>query len=211
LEQQSLYQFVVVAGNSPEAADGVGNVQVFQNPLDPSMRPGTGFDYACSYVSNAQVFSIPNPTTYGVRDGLSNTIFFTEHYRYCYSTWFDLFSTQIHTRLPDTKGSWFESAPTFADFGYGKRHIRPKNVVEHDFYPITKGNPPYSTARGDVTFQVAPSIGECDPRQPNAASLRGLQVLMGDGSVRTVAKGVSPRIFWGAVTPNRNELDSLSF
>jgi len=48
---------------------------------------------------------------------------------------------------------------------------------------------------------MRPTIDECDPDQPNASHPGGLQVGMADGSVRIVRPGVSPAIFWGAVTP----------
>ena len=49
---------------------------------------------------------------------------------------------------------------------------------------------------------------DCDPRLPNASSMRGLQIGLADGSVRIIAPTVSPEIFWGMVTHNGAEVFS---
>jgi prepilin-type N-terminal cleavage/methylation domain-containing protein len=208
LEEDNLYRAIFLEGKNPAGSNaprsGVAR-RLFQNPLDPTQKPDpNGTDYSCSYVSNAQVFSVHLATTH-VSDGLSNTIFFTEHYRVCQGVWFDLFDIHNHERyrLPGSTG-WSATAPTFADYGYSPLH--PGTPGYADFYPITTGNPPQSTATGNATFQLRPSIARCDPRVPNAASSRGLQALMGDGSVRTIHAGISPNAFWGMVTPNSGEI-----
>ena len=80
VEQEALYQAVLVNGLSPGAVspDPGSTVKVFQNPLDPSPGYPSGYDSTCSYVTNAQVFSMPRSLTGGVPDGLSNTVFLTE-------------------------------------------------------------------------------------------------------------------------------------
>ena len=87
---------------------------------------------------------------------------------------------------------WVGTVPTFADNG-----LPDIGSSYSDYYPITVGNPPRSAAADNVTFQARPSIAECDPRQPNAASLRGLQVLMGDGSVRSINYAAGNQVFNG--------------
>ena len=96
------------------------------------------------------------------------------------------------------------TAPTFADYGYNVHHTA--KPPDADYYPITAGRPPQSIAADNVTFQIKPTPAKCDARQPNAASSRGLQVGMGDGSVRTLSPGTSPHAFWGMVTPNGGEI-----
>lgn len=71
----------------------------------------------------------------------------------------------------------------------------------HDVWPITSGNPP--TSVGSVlglTFQVRPSLSQCDSRIPQTPHTGGMLAGMGDGSVRTLAGGMSEQTFWGAVT-----------
>lgn len=78
-----------------------------------------------------------------------------------------------------------------------------------DFYPITQGNPPVSAAAGNRTFQTAPKFADCDPRLPNATSYVGLQAAFADGSVRILGRGISPSVFWGALTPAGGEVIAL--
>jgi type II secretory pathway pseudopilin PulG len=214
IEQDWLFQavFVIGLGAPYTLADQYGiRVRCYQNPLDlsvPALARAKGDDALdCSYVSNAWVFSMPRSIDSGFADGLSNTIFFTEHYMYCGGDEFDMFSIMNDSRRKGTGMGYASTAPTFADYGYNSRHTGQPPTV--DFYPITSGNPPQSTATGGVTFQLAPKIPDCDPRMPNAASRRGLQVLMGDGSVMTVTIGVAPELFWGSVTPDGGEITSL--
>ena len=212
LEETALYRAVLIdgTGSGPVYAAGGIAARRFQNPLDPSGLVAPNLtDRNCSYVSNAQVFSIRRTLVSGVPDGLSNTIFFAEHYRVCHNLMYNLFETGVSSRYPISGGGYSATAPTFADYGY--------NILGHgtapeiDFYPLTSGSPPQSAAAGGVTFQLRPTIAECDSRMPNAASNRGLQVCMGDGSVRTIAKGIAPSVFWGAVTPDRGEVISLDY
>ncbi|MBY0228264.1 MAG: DUF1559 domain-containing protein, partial [Gemmataceae bacterium] len=199
-----VYRSVFFDGITPGAAGKV--VRVFQNPCDPS--PSSVTDYSCSYVSNAWVFSVPRTLPAGVPDGLSNTIFFSEHYRLCRRLEFSLFMNSLQYR-PDITSGGSTTAPTFADAGYDPHNAGDPDIG--DYYPITVGTPPRSAATDGVTFQSRPSLAECDPRQPNAASSRGLQALMGDGSVRTIRAGVSPFVFWAAVTPAGGEVESADF
>lgn len=212
LEEEALYRAVLVEGAAPGPVTASAGVAArrFRNPLDPSgLIYVSGTDTNCSYVSNAQVFSVQRTLVSGVTDGLSNTIFFTEHYRVCHSVFYELFTIYTGTRFPPNGFGWQATAPTFADHGYSDQ--APGNAPEVDFYPLTSGSPPQSAAAGGVTFQFRPTVAECDSRMPNAASNRGLQVCMGDGSVRTIAKGIGPSVFWGAVTPDRGEVISLDY
>ncbi len=206
VEEGTLYQMVFfeILAPGPAIPETVAAChRRFQNPLDPSQFFPGNTDTYCSYVSNAQVFSMPRTLTGGVPDGLSNTIFFTEHYRRCGSNDFELFTTKTWPRNP-TFGTIYATAPTFADYGYSP--MLPGEPPTVDFYPMTSGSPPVSVASQNVAFQTRPLMSQCDPRMPNAASSRGLQVCMGDGSVRTLKAGIDPAVFWGAVTPAGGEI-----
>lgn len=213
LDEGPLYRFRFDRVGTPESV-GLNTpgraVVAFINPLDPTRYPlPDTSDFLCSYVSNAQVFSMSRSVSGGVPDGLSNTIFFTEHYRYCAGNMFDLFTTYNGSRQHQysADGGGAASAPTFADAGYHPWHAAAP--PDGDYYPITTGRPPSSVAADGVTFQLRPRVEDCDPRQPNAASTRGLQVGMGDGSVRTVRPGIAPHVFWGSVTPAGGEVVAL--
>lgn len=184
------------------------NLQVglFLNPLDPSMavpNPGASHYYALgplavsSYAFNAQVFA-SNFRIATVTDGLSQTIFLSEHYGWnCSGTSF--------MYVIGSGSSWQPFQPaTFAQGG-----SVPGRPAPGDYYPITSGTPPTSVATGGVTFQMQPSVATCDPRLPNATYSGGLQVALGDGSVRVISPTVSGPVFWALVTPNGGEITSL--
>ncbi len=152
---------------------------------------------ASSYGLNAQFFAGDSRLS-RITDGVSQTIWLTEHYAWnCNGTIF-LYST--------TGGSHWDVQP--ATFAHGMTDGRP---APGDYLPITSGNPPQSTSIDGRIFQVAPSVTDCDPRLPNASSTHGLQIGLADGSVRLVAPSISPRVFWGMVTPSGGEVAALDF
>jgi type II secretory pathway pseudopilin PulG len=175
------------------------------NPLDPSPPPSfitlaPGSVPITSYAANAFAFGKGPTMSASFRDGASQTIVFTEHYWNCNE---HVFSYGNSSPTPRTS-NMFGGRATVADggpVGNGKN--------SGDYYPITQGNPPFSTAEGNRTFQVSPRPKDCDPRLPNASSPTGLQAAFADGSVQILAAGVSPRVFWGAITPASGEIVTL--
>jgi prepilin-type N-terminal cleavage/methylation domain-containing protein len=215
LEQRQLYAwcFDDAGFSNPAiraASENPPPIPVYLSPLDPSntLLPNPRFSIysfmqsEASYACNAQVFDL-FPRLAAVTDGTSNTIFFTEHYWRCRYTQFHFtLSTSWERQLFATPDHITVTRATFADGG----PLVGKGDNCGDFYPITSGKPPVSTADQGKTFQVRPSMQECDPRVPNATSSAGLQAAMGDGSVRILAPPMMPSVFWGAVTPNRGEI-----
>jgi type II secretory pathway pseudopilin PulG len=55
-------------------------------------------------------------------------------------------------------------------------------------------------------FQVLPAPGDCDPRVPQSPHPGGINVGLGDCSVRFVSAAVSPQTWWYATTPNGGEV-----
>ncbi len=51
------------------------------------------------------------------------------------------------------------------------------------------------------TFQMLRSGQPCDPRIPGTSHRAGMVVGMADGSVRTISKNVTPRVFWSEFLP----------
>jgi hypothetical protein len=62
---------------------------------------------------------------------------------------------------------------------------------------------PWYTPSPDSGFQVKPAA--CDPSLPQTPHPAGIQVGMGDGSVRLVARGVSAATWYAAHTPAGRE------
>jgi prepilin-type N-terminal cleavage/methylation domain-containing protein len=54
-------------------------------------------------------------------------------------------------------------------------------------------------------FQTNPPLAACDPTRASTPHIGGIQVTMGDGSVRSVNTSVSPITWWSAITPDGGE------
>lgn len=209
LEAISTYRYIDYHGILPPEVEWQLPVRVYASPLDPSRGRSTPAlmnilgTYnseklsACSYAINAQFF-ISQPNLRHITDGLSQTIWFSEHYAWnCGGVAF-LYTIGI---AQGPRGSWSPVQP--ATFAHASSQGRPH---PGDYVPLTSGNPPVTTAEGGKLFQVRPRVDECDPRLPNAASAQGLQVGLADGSARLLNPSISHETFWSLVTPNRGEI-----
>jgi prepilin-type N-terminal cleavage/methylation domain-containing protein len=149
----------------------------FVSPADPTFDS----DSRCvsSYAANGQVFRGNPSLTRTFRDGTSSTIAFAEHYSYCSRTYF--------------------MYPLRERFGFGQRRATFADPDPHgDDSPIDRPLP----AR---TFQVTPPLKECRSLMAQTPHPGGMLVALGDGSIRVLAPGISPAIYWGAVTPAGGE------
>src|SRR5260221_8935668 len=102
----------------------------------------------------------------------------------------------------------FYHRTTFADAGPQIVYYDPGHPENYwDAYPITSGTPStsHSSVQG-LTFQTRPSLKDCDPRIAQTPHSGGMLVALADGSVRTLATGMSETTFWAAVTPNGGEV-----
>jgi hypothetical protein len=161
--------------------------------------------YACTnYAANGLVFgsnSARLPATFA--DGLSNTVLLAEHFRYCSGTAFlwgyggngNVNPSFAFLSLPGgtATGMFAPDVPLHTDANglvYGK---------------VGQGGPCPGTVTKPVAFQVTPLASHCDPSLPQTAHPAGMQVALGDGSVRTVAGGMSEYTFWAACTPSGQE------
>jgi type II secretory pathway pseudopilin PulG len=198
----------IIRAIDADSGSGSGSRSVFPipvlvSPADPSigvgarsvhypgMTPEPNYKVS-SYPVNAVAFTSGANLYTSVRDGLSNTVAFAEHYSTCAET---VFSIVVGN------GSDTIRIVTFAD---GSIPDRP------DVYPVTAGTPPVSrpTVPGR-TFQVRPSLTECDSTVPQTPHAGGMLTALFDGSVRTVSPRVAESVFWGAVTPAGGEVIAL--
>lgn len=172
-------------------------VKTYICPSDPTnpengLGGGGGQWGTASYAYNYQVFGlkdggrVANQHRFpaGISDGTSNTIFFAEKYAGASSnTW----------SLDWGGNTWWEWSPKFAADMTGTRS----------------------------KFLSQPSVKYCDNNQAFAETMGsnknicsitavgphtgGIQVAMGDGSVRLVSNGVSVTTWWAACTPDQGE------
>jgi hypothetical protein len=152
------------------------------------------------------------PVSY--QDGTSNTVAFTERYFAALNleylprsaehslpySWLmhGCMDPALPDRYPGFRNTLGERRASFADAGWGD--VIP---VTSNFASVTLPSVP------GLTFQVKPKPREADNRIPQTPFSAGLPVAMFDGSVRTVRPGVSPEVFWGAVTLAAGEVSSL--
>jgi hypothetical protein len=169
----------------------------FQSPSDLGLGTGEGVQ---NYAANLRVFSDAGVNSYGGAfapvpltaimpghtrfpatfiDGTSNTI--------CFATKFAVCDQQRSFVIQG--GSRYGADPTspYAAF-FGE------NAAERPAHPSDP----------EATFQLAPRGGQCLvwPLMGQSFGKKGITVALGDGSVRSVSPGISPRTWNYALQPN---------
>jgi prepilin-type N-terminal cleavage/methylation domain-containing protein/prepilin-type processing-associated H-X9-DG protein len=135
-------------------------------------NPNAGSDYYCVQGANSFPRNVP--------DGLSNTICFGEIYASC--------------SLSTDPGNGASAASLWADSTLPWRPIMCHNT------PYKNVNPGYQDC---FTFQVQPTpyFGACDPSRGQSSHSGGMNVGLGDGSVRFVNQGISATTWARACNP----------
>ena len=155
------------------------NYQVFGNPEAGTWTSGQPIDFNMDGRAR-----IPGSFT----DGTSNTILFAEKFSYC-NTWLTLWG----------HGPWEHNwMPIFA---YGNR------AGTVGYTSLAGWGPPGKVGPGSK-FQVQPIPYQtvCDTAVANSSHTAGMNVGLGDGSVRFLSAGISPNTWWFACTPNGGEV-----
>jgi prepilin-type N-terminal cleavage/methylation domain-containing protein len=202
IEQDNVYKLHLNAGNYTNPAFANEPIKTYIAPLDSS-NPGTA-GYT-SYASNAAVFgvnvgtaTISYPSAFNLK-GTSNTILFIERY------------------ANPTGGSTFKSPHTWCEIGvpasravfgvngYGPNWIyaTPNTTVtiggvNGPLFGYTPANLPntYSTQ----AFNGTARTGVSGDATGHGFSAAGLQVAVGDGSVRAISNGMSIQAWsWGCL------------
>jgi hypothetical protein len=121
-------------------------------------------------------------------DGTSNTIVFAEKYSHC-ANFLTLWG----------HGSWEHNWMPM--FEYGNR----QGTVG---YKSWAGWGPPGKVGPASKFQITPNPYQtvCDTARAQSSHSVGMNVGLGDGSVRFVSAGVSPLTWWFACTPNGGEV-----
>jgi hypothetical protein len=189
---------------------GAGPHYVCPSDYSGINRSGTGAGWnLSSYNVNGQVFFGNWPALGNTfQDGTSNTIFFVEHLALCRNPSGGNSATDGRSVWPAvnlTTGDpivyWPGAATTTSFPGFPGFGIQ---------YPTAMIPDP---ANGNVLSwkgpQVAPTMGPtgtCDPTTASSGHTGGVQVCLGDGSVRSVPETISLRTWNAALTPNSGDL-----
>jgi prepilin-type N-terminal cleavage/methylation domain-containing protein len=164
-------------------------VKTYYCPSDATRdRTGTWARSTTSYCFNAQIFTISYPGGWGdgakrypsyIQDGTSNTVFYTEKNVHGYgsgSVW-----------SPDVGFNFWP------DWGPA--------VYSWEAWEQNQWNGPQGK------FQVQPRPYDMgDHNRPSTGHSAGINVALGDGSVRFVGEGISGATWYASITPNAGDL-----
>jgi hypothetical protein len=195
------YTFVS-AGVTANWADAVQvNPPTFLASHDPSSSQVSGM--YTSYILNGEVFD-KDISVQTISDGTSNTIFMAEGYSYCYG-WGNNSNNSYNLRY----NQWNTLSPG-SSYSYSYKIEYPNNPQWNYSYQYSYSylyTPKFNLVAGK-TFQDRPSInsGLCDGLLPQSLSSGAIQVLLADGSVRGVARGVKDLTWASALTPMGGEI-----
>ncbi|MBM3993486.1 MAG: DUF1559 domain-containing protein [Planctomycetes bacterium] len=205
-----------------------GNNNIYQQPLavalcpsNPAHTSGTvvlnGVTWGAScYGFNALIFSKENginytnpPTPNGksydpqgltrfanIADGLSNTCLVGERYPLC------------------TNASWSVGGSAWAYSALSRPALpapmQPPPLPIYPGFQITffAAQAGGATAIGPASVfqtQPLPWQGNCDPMRAATPHTGGMQALIADGAVRTIAQGINPNTWWAVMTPSGGE------
>jgi prepilin-type N-terminal cleavage/methylation domain-containing protein/prepilin-type processing-associated H-X9-DG protein len=211
LEQQNAYNATLqpsdISGRNVTASGGplptyspnwnklTCNIKTYICPSDVTNVPGNANGALCglnSYVINGQVMPVYwtgyNKYPSSIPDGTSNTIFYTELYAMCdndYGPWVD-WGAQVY----DPSGTMAGLNPVV-----GPKTLFLSNVGNPAVFCAPAPPPASYGGVNPANFSVA-----------TALHTGGINVGMGDGSVRLVPQGVSGNTWWAAVTPANSDL-----
>ena len=183
IEQDNVYR--LAANNSANQAGVI--IKPYLCPSDSTSTTNQWNGWGgTNYAGNVWVFNPSGPGTIitSMPDGTSNTVMFAERYQLCQP------SSGGHTDPVWAAQAW--NTPNgywaVAAFGYTTSNIA------GGYYP--------DYSYGGTAFQTAPQPSACNWYVTQSAHTGGMNVGLGDGSVRSVSSGVSVNTWVLACIPN---------
>jgi prepilin-type N-terminal cleavage/methylation domain-containing protein len=172
-------------------------VSLFMAPSDPSLY-STGGPYV-SYLLNGEVFDVDGMKIQNIRDGSSNTILLAEGYYSCGGR-----SGQYNTVTPSyTYSNSYSYTYDYYPPQYTRRTV---TYGPYSYGGTVSGSAPRFGVVAGQTFQSNPATYQCTSTLPQSFDAGAIQVLLGDGSVRGVASGISTDTWKAALTPNSGDV-----
>jgi len=150
-------------------------------------------DGTTSYNPNIYVFDPRafQPLQTRMVDGTSVTVMFVERYASCNNNTYPL----NWAAVPNDPGKW-QNLP-----GYGMSNYYPTAAGSYRAAYATSFALPAGAPVAPV-FQQAPTVANCTITTASTAHTGGMQISLGDGSVRSVTSSISPSTWINACTPN---------
>ncbi|MGL6075030.1 MAG: DUF1559 domain-containing protein [Fimbriiglobus sp.] len=195
MEQHVLYYNKVFTNQ--RSIGSTDSVPTYYSPMDPAT--GTPSIWDCtSYAANSWSHYKHTGPQSGITDGLTQTISFSERYRYNCSNSAIVWSSSEYGRPHESDSLLYPNSNVRF-----QRSATLAGSYDHIPYP----DHPRLTFPNFI-FQVAPKLSDCDPRNVQASQSCGLLVAMCDGSVRTLGPKITPHTYWSLVTPAGGEVIS---
>jgi prepilin-type N-terminal cleavage/methylation domain-containing protein/prepilin-type processing-associated H-X9-DG protein len=200
VEQGAIYSLLKNGSSNYCGGQYMKTVRPYLCPSDSSYDPGSGFSFityggangfsGSNYLANFYVFGNPTAASDTLRvqgnnnfaaivDGLSNTVFFTEGYTSC------------------AVGGNISTSPASANL-YADSTMPWRPIFCHN--TANKGtNAGYAACN---LFQTQPNwLQTCDASRAQSPHSGGINVCLGDGSVRFVSASISTTTWAGACDP----------
>jgi prepilin-type N-terminal cleavage/methylation domain-containing protein/prepilin-type processing-associated H-X9-DG protein len=210
IEQDNLYKQCVCAnghgydveqGVLPASAGGVMQniVQTYLCPSDPTLNNGfTGWASAGSYVFNGMIFQADwrgySKFPAFIQDGTSNTILFSETYA----------MANAPAGYNGDATLWWWDYNSFQTPKNSNGDCGPLNYIGPNFTPLITPSQVYcGTNTTPWSWGGKVSVCMCRATSPHPG---GVNVAMGDGSVRNVTGSISGSTWYAACTPNAGDL-----
>jgi prepilin-type N-terminal cleavage/methylation domain-containing protein len=200
------YTYVSGGVSAYWANQASGTVTVFMAPLDPSLTAISGT--SVSYLWNSDVFD-KNYKINTIPDGSSNTLFLAEGYNSCYGYqntntaggYVYNYSYRSNMTYNEIYDNGYSFVYTYQSGTYNAKTGTWNYTYTYKENYTSTSIPRISPSNGN-TFQDAPdySSGKCNAALPQSFSPGAIQVVMGDGSVRSVSSGVSTASWYAAMT-----------